>query len=323
MADLQILLTEDTVGPPILKVLEKWGYHVVLAENAERAWELLTHTLVDLFLIDWMLPGKSGLELVKQIRSHSSYRDAPIIMISGRAEKKDVVAALSSGVDSYIAKPFTAIQLKEKIDSVWELYLENKTFNEKIQHVVQGQAAFDPKGRNSLVILGEQVNTEQELHNLDRLGIGEYLSTFANAIAQVNAEHSDLDLGYSISTSTGQIIDYLKDVATRDQVRMVMVSPECSGSPVLMARLIREKLKNDVPIFLCCDSARHITPTHKDELVKYEVEVIEKPALGQAQWKDLLYDNVVDTWIALQPERKLTGEDEETIERLKRAMDEE
>ena len=139
MAGLQILLTEDTVGPPILKVLEKWGYHVVLAENAERAWELLTYTLVDLFLIDWMLPGKSGLELVKQIRNHSSYRDVPIIMISGKAEKKDVVAAFSSGVDSYIAKPFTAIQLKEKIDSVWELHLENKIFNEKIQRVVQGQ----------------------------------------------------------------------------------------------------------------------------------------------------------------------------------------
>ena len=77
-----------------------------------------------------------------------------------------------------------------------------------------------------------------------------------------------------------------------------------------------------MPIFLCCDSAKHITPAHKDELVKFEVEVIEKPALDQARLKDLLYENMVDPWIALQPERKLTDEDEEMIERLKRAMDE-
>ncbi|MGY8827570.1 MAG: response regulator transcription factor [Candidatus Latescibacterota bacterium] len=65
---LKVLLVEDTVGMPMSKVLNKWGYEVSLAVDGEDAWKQISEKSFDCFLIDWMLPGISGIELIQKLR---------------------------------------------------------------------------------------------------------------------------------------------------------------------------------------------------------------------------------------------------------------
>jgi len=115
-----ILVVEDE--PAILELLKvnlaDAGYAVTGAEDAESARETLKDVLPDLLLLDWMLPGQSGLAFAKQLRSDPRTRELPIIMVTARAEEADKVAGLEAWVDDYVTKPFSPRELKARIKSV-------------------------------------------------------------------------------------------------------------------------------------------------------------------------------------------------------------
>jgi len=115
-----ILVVEDE--PAILELLKvnlaDAGYAVTGAEDAESARETLKEALPDLLLLDWMLPGQSGLAFAKQLRSDPRTRELPIIMVTARSEEADKVAGLEAWVDDYVTKPFSPRELKARIKSV-------------------------------------------------------------------------------------------------------------------------------------------------------------------------------------------------------------
>jgi two-component system phosphate regulon response regulator PhoB len=115
-----ILVVEDE--PAILELLRvnlaDAGYEVRAAEDAEAAREALKRALPDLVLLDWMLPGQSGLALAKQLRGDPRTRELPIIMVTARSEEADKVAGLEAWVDDYVTKPFSPRELKARIKSV-------------------------------------------------------------------------------------------------------------------------------------------------------------------------------------------------------------
>src|SRR5256885_14429135 len=115
-----ILVVEDE--PAILELIKvnlaDAGYEVKAAENAEMANEALKQELPDLVLLDWMLPGQSGLALAKQLRGDTRTRELPIIMVTARSEEADKVAGLEAWVDDYVTKPFSPRELKARIKSV-------------------------------------------------------------------------------------------------------------------------------------------------------------------------------------------------------------
>lgn len=115
-----ILVVEDE--PAILELLKvnlaDAGYTVTGAENAETARETLKAGLPDLVLLDWMLPGQSGLAFAKQLRGDARTRELPIIMVTARSEEADKVAGLEAWVDDYVTKPFSPRELKARIKSV-------------------------------------------------------------------------------------------------------------------------------------------------------------------------------------------------------------
>jgi two-component system phosphate regulon response regulator PhoB len=115
-----ILVVEDE--PAILELLRvnlaDAGYAVRAAEDAEAAREALKQELPDLLLLDWMLPGQSGLALAKQLRGEPRTRELPIIMVTARTEEADRVAGLEAWVDDYVTKPFSPRELKARIKSV-------------------------------------------------------------------------------------------------------------------------------------------------------------------------------------------------------------
>jgi two-component system phosphate regulon response regulator PhoB len=115
-----ILVVEDE--PAIRELLRvnlvDAGYDVKEAPDAESAQSLVNAALPDLLLLDWMLPGQSGLAWAKQLRADTRTRDIPIIMVTARSEESDRVAGLEAWVDDYVTKPFSPRELKARIKSV-------------------------------------------------------------------------------------------------------------------------------------------------------------------------------------------------------------
>lgn len=115
-----ILAVEDE--PAILELLKinllDAGYEVRSAADAETAQASLKEVLPDLLLLDWMLPGQSGLAFAKQLRADARTRDLPIIMVTARSEESDRIAGLEAWVDDYVTKPFSPRELKARIKAV-------------------------------------------------------------------------------------------------------------------------------------------------------------------------------------------------------------
>src|SRR5690554_1926878 len=98
--------------------LRKGDYEAVHAADARQAQEAIADRVPDLILLDWMLPGTSGIELARRWRRESLTREIPIIMLTARGEENDRVAGLESGVDDYVVKPFSARELLARIRAV-------------------------------------------------------------------------------------------------------------------------------------------------------------------------------------------------------------
>jgi two-component system phosphate regulon response regulator PhoB len=103
-----ILVVEDE--PAIQSLIEvnlrRAGLEVLLAGDAETAHKMINEVLPSLVLLDWMLPGMSGVDFARRLRSDPRTRDLPLIMVTARAEERDKIEGLEIGADDYITKPF-------------------------------------------------------------------------------------------------------------------------------------------------------------------------------------------------------------------------
>lgn len=115
-----ILVVEDDVGiQELIAVnLSHAGHFVHLAADAEAALSLSRQSVPDLVLIDWMLPGASGVELTRQLRGDSHTRDVSIIMLTARSDERDKITGFEAGVDDYVTKPFSSRLLLARITAV-------------------------------------------------------------------------------------------------------------------------------------------------------------------------------------------------------------
>ena len=116
----RVLVVEDetAIRDMIAFALKRAGLVPMLAEDARAAQLLIAERLPDLILLDWMLPGISGLELARRLRREDLTREIPIIMLTARGEEDDRVLGLDAGVDDYIVKPFSSRELVARIRAV-------------------------------------------------------------------------------------------------------------------------------------------------------------------------------------------------------------
>jgi len=98
--------------------LEKAGYHVLKADTGEMALEVLKENKVDLVLLDWMLPGMDGIEVIKQVRMNEAYRNLAIILLTAKNEEINKVVGLEVGADDFLCKPFGIHELMARIKAV-------------------------------------------------------------------------------------------------------------------------------------------------------------------------------------------------------------
>lgn len=115
-----ILVVEDeTAIQELIEVnLTMAGHHVLKASDAAQARAIIRAQLPDLVLLDWMLPGESGVSLARHLRGDERTRQLPLIMLTARSAEQDTVQALEVGADDYITKPFSPRELVARIKAV-------------------------------------------------------------------------------------------------------------------------------------------------------------------------------------------------------------
>jgi two-component system phosphate regulon response regulator PhoB len=118
MSRVLVVEDESAIAELIAINLRHAGFEVQLAADADGAQAAVDRVLPDLVLLDWMLPGQSGVQLARRWRSEARTRELPIIMLTARAEEGDKITGLDSGADDYLTKPFSTKELLARIRAV-------------------------------------------------------------------------------------------------------------------------------------------------------------------------------------------------------------
>lgn len=140
-----ILIVEDepAIAELLAVNLRHAGHCPIVAASAEDALRLIRDVLPDVMLVDWMLPGMSGVALVRELRQGTRTRGIPMILLTARSEETDTIAGLDAGADDYITKPFSPKELLARIRAV----LRRRSPQLTDEPVRAGGLAMDPGTR--------------------------------------------------------------------------------------------------------------------------------------------------------------------------------
>lgn len=153
MGNILVVDDEPAIRQMLGFALMSAGYDCREAGDVDEAQAALNKTAPDLILLDWMLPGLSGVDFARRLKREPAYRDIPIIMLTAKGEEPDKVRGLESGCDDYVTKPFSTRELLARIKAVMR---RAAPANQK-EAVQVGALRLDPETHR--VTIGE--------HNLD------------------------------------------------------------------------------------------------------------------------------------------------------------
>lgn len=150
-----ILVVDDeaAIRTMLCVALEAADYNVLQAENAQQAHAVIIDRRPDLVLLDWMMPGTSGLELLRRLKRDELTAKIPVIMLTARAEEDSKISGLDAGADDYIPKPFSPRELISRVKAV----LRRVGREELAQPIAVDELLFDPLGHR-VSISGQSIN---------------------------------------------------------------------------------------------------------------------------------------------------------------------
>ena len=153
MSSVLVVEDESAIAELISINLRHAGYEVTIATSADQAQTVIDRVLPDLVLLDWMLPGQSGLQLAKRWRSDARTRELPLIMLTARVEEADKISGLDAGADDYLTKPFSTKELLARMRAV----LRRKAPEALDSAVEVSGLKLDPATRRVTRRLGEEM----------------------------------------------------------------------------------------------------------------------------------------------------------------------
>jgi two-component system, OmpR family, KDP operon response regulator KdpE len=157
-----VLVVEDepAIQELIAYTLKQAGHQPLRADTAEHAMRLVQSALPDLVLLDWMLPGLSGIELARRLRADKRTKAIPIIMLTARADEQEKITGLEAGADDYIIKPFSAAQVDARIRA-----LLRRTADPEPAQVEVGELVIDA-GARTATLAGETLELSRKEFDL-------------------------------------------------------------------------------------------------------------------------------------------------------------
>jgi len=120
---MKILVVDDfsTMRRIVKNLLKDLGFtNTVEADDGKTALPKLQAGGIDFLITDWNMPGMTGIDLLKAVRSDAELANIPVLMVTAEAKREQIVRAAQAGVNGYVIKPFTAATLKEKIEKIFE-----------------------------------------------------------------------------------------------------------------------------------------------------------------------------------------------------------
>lgn len=117
-ANILVVEDEPAIQELLAFNLTQAGHNPIRAMSVEQALQLMRETLPDLIILDWMLPGMSGIDFARRLKSDDYSKAIPIIMLTARGEEIDKVRGLEVGADDYVTKPFSPRELNARIKAV-------------------------------------------------------------------------------------------------------------------------------------------------------------------------------------------------------------
>jgi two-component system phosphate regulon response regulator PhoB len=154
MSNKTILVVDDepAIRDMITTALDVAGYNCLQAENAQQAHGMIIDDQPDLVLLDWMMPGTSGIELIRRLQRDELTKNVPVILLTAKVAEDNMIQGLESGADDYITKPFSPRALIARINAVLR-----RSEAELPQEPIQvNQLLFDPVSHR-VTIAGEPI----------------------------------------------------------------------------------------------------------------------------------------------------------------------
>ena len=150
----RILIVEDepSIAELIAINLSHAGYEVEKAMQTDLALMMMNDQLPNLIILDWMLPGKSGVQFAKELRSNERTKALPILMLTAKSEESDKVLGLDSGADDYVTKPFSPKELVARVRAI----LRRQMPIEDTGPLTVGPLKLDPSSHRVLAIWPNQ-----------------------------------------------------------------------------------------------------------------------------------------------------------------------
>ena len=140
-----VLVVEDeaAIRDMLAFTLQAAGFRVSQAADGEQAWQWLQANRPDLVLVDWMLPGLSGVELIERIRAHAELRTLPLVMLTARGAESDQVQGFEAGADDYVVKPFSPRALVARLQALLRRQPADGTSLDAAEHLRLGPLDMD------------------------------------------------------------------------------------------------------------------------------------------------------------------------------------
>lgn len=155
MSEKRILVVDDEapIRDMLAMALEAVGYQVLHAGSAQEAHGVIVDDCPDLVLLDWMMPGTSGIELLRRLKHSELTRNLPVVMLTAKTEEDNTIAGLDAGADDYISKPFSPRELVSRVKAV----LRRSGREDPVDPIEVDGLLFDPVGHR-VSINGKPIN---------------------------------------------------------------------------------------------------------------------------------------------------------------------
>lgn len=285
LQNLRLMVVDDKEGMRklICGILAKLGYtNVIALENGAEAWYRLEHEQIDMVLTDRRMPMVGGEELVQQIRQAPEFAEIPVLMFSGYNEPHEVESAMRAGVDAYLPKPFTPLQLQEKLEG-----LLFKDLGQRIERIVTGAGRYSLDGDGPLVVLGEVASSVEELNG--HPDAAQFLWQAIAAIEHINISDPEIALGYELESEVAVIGGHLRQLGSR--VKVLVVSAEIEGICTLV-RLTGINTE-ELTIVFVCEALEDLPDEERAALQDLGVFVIERNELPRDSFERLFREFAV------------------------------
>lgn len=158
-ASILVVEDEPAIQELVSYTCSSHGYQVRRVDSAGSAQAAIRDRLPDLVILDWMLPDRTGIELLRELRAHERTRALPVIMLTAKGAEGDRVAGLDAGADDYVVKPFSPRELVSRVRAVFRRRAPDKS-GESLSY---GPVAIDP-ARHEVTVDGKPV----------RIGLAEF-----------------------------------------------------------------------------------------------------------------------------------------------------